>query len=214
MPDEPNISPVLDTLPDLLARFERPEFDDYVEELLKWNPQLGLVSKKSTPRIVARLVRRSVELWDFAVEYADLETGGRVVDVGSGGGFPGIVWKLMSPDLEVTLVDRKERKASFLTRVVTRLAIGGLHVIDADVFDIVRRERFRGAFDCVTMMAVAAPEEMAGPVESLLRPGGFFATMRGSDIKIIPDRIGDTLTVAASSAFDEGVFLLYKTPLA
>ena len=80
-------------LPATLAR--------YLSEILQWNPVLGLVSRRDPLAACGRLLFESIELGRLL----EIEHSRRIADVGSGAGFPGMVWALMCPHLEVVLVD-------------------------------------------------------------------------------------------------------------
>jgi len=168
---------VMAALGDLAARFS-PGLAAYVEDLLEWNPQLGLFSKPEPEATLAKLLRQSVVLWDFACE-ARGEVPGRVVDVGTGGGFPGLVWKLLSPALDVVLIERKARKAEFLDRVAHRLGRpDGLAVAAEDITVFARREPNRGSFDLAALMALGPSEAILRALDGVLAPGGVVVTVR------------------------------------
>jgi len=152
----------------------------YIDELLKWNPQLGLVSKRQPTETVAKLIQQSVELYDFTVAHTSAPVS-QVLDIGSGGGFPGLVWKLLDPSLQVTLIERKERKAGFLGRVAHRLSVPGIEVRAEDVHTTASISIYGGIYDAVTMMAVALTGGLAADIRKLLKPGGVLATIRPAD---------------------------------
>ena len=91
--------------------------DDYLRELLQWNDELGLVSKRDPLDACIRLVIESAELGDIAARVLT-SSEHRVADVGSGGGFPGVVWGFLFPQWNLVLIERREKKAAFLERVV------------------------------------------------------------------------------------------------
>src|SRR5215210_4878497 len=78
-----------------------------------------------------------------------------LVDVGSGGGLPGIPIKIVAPELEATLVESTAKKAHFLRRAVQTLSLDGATVTNARVEEIARTESYRGAYDIATARAVA-----------------------------------------------------------
>ncbi len=204
---------VVKALSDLSSRLDVHSLQIYLEELFCWNPTLGLISKREPERTAAKLVRLSVDLWDFAAGACGLSSTSarlRFVEIGSGGGFPGIVWKLVVPELEALLVERKERRAVFLERLVRRLALSNLEVIQGDAEVLAKDEAYREAFDMVVMLAVAPPEQMVSTIEALLRRPGYFCTVRGGAEKIIEDSLGRTLRLRRALAGEEGVFVLYE----
>jgi len=97
----------------------------------------------------------------------------RLVDVGSGGGLPGLVVLADRPDIDVTLVDRKERSCDVLRRAVRALgAMDRARVVHADLETLGQDPQWRGVFDAATARGVAPPSEVAELVLPLVRPGG------------------------------------------
>jgi 16S rRNA (guanine527-N7)-methyltransferase len=216
MPD-PNAndwSTVLASLAGAFPRLDRRVLEVFLEELFRWNPQLGLVSKRDTPAVVSRLVEQSVHLWDFIVEATPPEAARLcdVADIGSGAGFPGLVWKMLDPALQVELIERKERKVAFLERVIARTALPRVTATAADLRDLARREDRKGSLDLAVMIAVTDPENLAAPVERLLRTRGFFCFVRGREQTTPGEQLeGTALCRKAVRETAHGRFFLYET---
>ena len=84
------------------------KLERYLAEIVDWNEQLGLVSKRSTGDVLDRMVRQSAQLLYFVEDNSVFDPPDgriRIVDIGSGGGFPGIPLKVIRPDLRLTLFD-------------------------------------------------------------------------------------------------------------
>lgn len=97
----------------------------------------------------------------------------RVVDVGSGGGLPGLVVLVDRPDVQLTLVDRRERSCDVLRRAVRALgAMDRARVVHADLETLGHDPAWRGQFDAATARGVAPPPEVAELVLPLVAPGG------------------------------------------
>jgi 16S rRNA (guanine527-N7)-methyltransferase len=101
--------------------------------------------------------------------------GRRVADIGSGAGFPGMVWKIARPGMEVVLFERKERLAVFLERTSRLLGLQGLEVRAEDA----ALSPERGAFDVVTSKAAGRLGEILPVAGALLGPGGVYITAKG-----------------------------------
>jgi 16S rRNA (guanine527-N7)-methyltransferase len=96
----------------------------YVNLLLKWNDKVNLTSIRDPLEILYRHFCESM----FAAK-AVPRMGGRLADVGSGGGFPGLPLKIIRPELEVILVESNVKKATFLAEVVRELELSGARVL-------------------------------------------------------------------------------------
>ena len=104
---------------------------------------------------------------------------GRLADVGSGGGLPGIPIKIMKPDLTATLVESTGKKAAFLQYALDSLSLDGVEVANARVEDLGRAQEYRGAYDVVTSRAVARLSVVAEYCVPLLETGGRAIAMKG-----------------------------------
>src|SRR5260370_24023209 len=96
----------------------------YIDLLLLWNHKVNLTSITDPEEILRRHFGESM----FAAHSAFIETG-RLADVGSGAGFPGLALKLLAPDLEVFLIESVMKKATFLLEVVRHLNLTGVKVV-------------------------------------------------------------------------------------
>lgn len=101
------------------------QFKIYHRLLLEWNKRVPLISRADESRIVTRHFLESIGL----LTVIDFPFHARVLDIGSGGGFPGLPIKIVRPDLEMILVESKAKKARFLERVVEELKISGIQIL-------------------------------------------------------------------------------------
>src|ERR671921_2080393 len=108
-----------------------------------------------------------------------LSRAGRLADVGSGGGLPGIPIKIIRPDLATTLVESNGKKARFLQHAVDGLDLKGVEVANTRVEDLGRTLAHRRAYDVVTCRAVARLSMVAEYCMPLLETGGCAIAMKG-----------------------------------
>ena len=114
-----------------LEEFELPAYDDqvvqiqqYVKLLLAWNDKVNLTAIRDPLEILYRHFCESM----FAGISVPIEHG-RLADVGTGAGFPGLVLKVMRPALEVFLIESSIKKAAFLAEVIRELGLRGAQVL-------------------------------------------------------------------------------------
>jgi len=114
-----------------LAEFNLPAYDDqvlqiqqYIEILLTWNEKISLTAIRDPLEMLYRHFCESM----YAAG-AIQGRGGRLADVGSGGGFPGLPLKIIRPDLRVFLVESNLKKATFLAEVVRELGLNDTQVL-------------------------------------------------------------------------------------
>jgi 16S rRNA (guanine527-N7)-methyltransferase len=121
----------------------------------------GLVSGSA-----AELIDDSLVLLDL------LEEASRLVDVGSGGGLPGLALKLSRPELEVTLVESDQSKAAFLVQTAARLQLAGVEVVARPAEEVGQDARYRETFDVAVARAVAPMPALVELCLPLVRVGG------------------------------------------
>ncbi|HET9780273.1 MAG TPA: 16S rRNA (guanine(527)-N(7))-methyltransferase RsmG [Candidatus Dormibacteraeota bacterium] len=121
----------------------------------------GLVSGPAT-----QLIEDSLVLVDF------LDDARRIVDVGSGGGLPGLPLKLARPDLEVTLVESDQSKAAFLVQAAGRLGLDRVEVVSRPAEEVGQDPRYRESFDAAVARALAPMAVLAELCLPLVRVGG------------------------------------------
>ena len=97
---------------------------------------------------------------------------GRVLDLGSGGGLPGLVLVTYRPELELTLLEARQRACRFLREVVTALDLAGVAVIEARAEEAARRPDLRESFDAVAARSFGPPPVTAECAVGFLREGG------------------------------------------
>ena len=121
----------------------------------------GLVSGPA-----AELIDDSLVLLPF------LGDASRLVDVGSGGGLPGLPLKLRRPDLQVTLIESDQDKAAFLVQAARRLRLSGVEVVNRSAEEAGQDARYREAFDMAVARALAPMPVLAELCLPLVRVGG------------------------------------------
>jgi 16S rRNA (guanine527-N7)-methyltransferase len=103
---------------------------------------------------------------------AGLPHRGRVLDLGSGGGLPGLVLATYQPELELTLLEARQRACRFLREAVDTLALDGVAVVEARAEDAARRPELRERFDAVVARSFGPPPVTAECAVGFLRVGG------------------------------------------
>lgn len=148
----------VDTLRDALSRHQIELTDEQIElldrychALWDWNEKLNLTRHTDYEKFVARDVVDSMQLERF------LDSGERVLDVGTGGGVPGVILAIVRPDLEVTLCDSVAKKAKVVKDIVHQLQLD-VAVYHAPAQEVLATQRF----DTLVARAVA-------PLVKLLR---------------------------------------------
>jgi 16S rRNA (guanine527-N7)-methyltransferase len=160
-----------------VSRETEARLDRYVELLLEWQAKTNLVAPSTLPQLWTRHIADSVQLLSIA-------PSAKVwADLGSGGGFPGVVLACVLAETSgatIHLVERNAKKAAFLREAlrVTK-APGKVHL--ADIGDSV--DRITGPVDCVTARALAPLHQLIGFAEPLVKRGAKALLLKGQDVE-------------------------------
>jgi len=136
-----------------LSAAEATQFDKYIELLTKWQRVQRLVGSTDPMWIVEHLILDSLLFLRLLQPSAK-----SILDLGSGAGLPGLPIKIVSRDVDMTLIESRRRRASFLTSVVRELQLEGAHVVADRVED--REGELAGRFDAVVMRCAGDVDEL------------------------------------------------------
>ena len=152
----------------------------YVELLLAWNQRLNLTRIVDPAEIERRHLLDSLTCALPLVD--DDRTARYCIDVGSGGGLPGIPLAVAFPALQVTLLESAGKKAAFLREVVSELGLTGVTVRTGRAEEAARDPDERDAYDLVVARALAPLPVALELCLPFARPGGIAVLPRGSDL--------------------------------
>lgn len=114
---------------------------------------------------------------------ANLNRPLRVLDLGTGAGFPGIPLKIAYPDLEMTLADSLNKRILFLQDVIHELGLSGVQTVHARAEDLGRQTGYRESFDLVVSRAVANLSSLAEYCLPFVRMGGCFVSYKAAGVE-------------------------------
>jgi len=143
------------------------QFALFEEMLADWNQRLNLTRVPREQTVALHFLDSLA-----AARGADLSGGGRLIDVGTGAGFPGLPLKIAFPGLEVVLLDSTRKKLGFVEAVIDRLGLAGTRTLHARAEEVARERAYRQRFDFASARAVAALPVLAGWLLPFVRVGG------------------------------------------
>ncbi len=172
-----------DELADAAAAFGLPlteaqltQFQRYYELLIAWNEKMNLTAITEPREVAVKHIVDSLSAYDAAL-FAD---GMRVIDIGTGAGFPGIPLRIFCPGLRLTLLDSLQKRVGFLREIVSALGLAGVECVHARAEEAARQKPYRERFDVAVSRAVARLAVLAEYALPFVRVGGSFLALKGA----------------------------------
>ena len=148
---------------------------EYLSLMAKWNPVYNLTAIRQTDEIVSAHLLDSLAIIEMFDLWLEKKPEAKILDVGTGGGLPGVVLAIMRPQWSLTLIDPVHKKTAFLQQVKTQLQLDHLTVINGKVEDFPSEARF----DLITSRAFSSLVNFVQLSEHVLQTDGCFAAMKG-----------------------------------
>ena len=149
------------------------QLEQYARLLVEWNEKINLTAITDDAGIATK---------HFLDSLTAIQTGyvkGRVIDVGTGAGFPGLVLKIAKPEIELTLLDSLNKRVNFLKTVCGEVGINDIELVHARAEDGGKNRMYRGQFDTVVSRAVANLTVLSEWCIPFLKRGGYFLALKG-----------------------------------
>ena len=172
--EELNIYPTVDQLIKL---------DKFYKLLISWNEKINLTRITEEKDVYLKHFYDSLTI----VKVCDLTKEKSLCDVGSGAGFPGIVLKIMFPNLKITLIDSLQKRVNYLNEIIKELDLENIEAIHS------RGEDYHEKFDIVTSRAVANIEKLVNYTMHLVKEEGVFVAMKGDISKELTEQVENKL---------------------
>lgn len=171
------ISDYLDEIQIKLNDKQLMQFYKYMNLLIEWNKKINLTSIIEPEEIIIKHFVDSVIISKY------IEKGLKVIDVGTGAGFPGIPLKIVRDDIEIVLLDSLNKRVNFLNEVIKDIKLEKIQTIHARVEEFAKNKKYRENFDAVISRAVANMSTLSEYMLPLTKVGGKMLSMKGPDFE-------------------------------
>lgn len=147
----------------------------YGNLLLEWNEKINLTAIKDPEGVLYK------HFYDCILFFKNvkLPEGASLIDVGTGAGFPGMVLKIVRPDIKVTLLDSLNKRLIFLNDVIEKLGLKGIETLHMRAEEAGKSKKCREKYDFATARAVANLPVLMEYCTPLIKVGGTFVSMKG-----------------------------------
>ena len=171
------------------------KLEKYKEILLDYNEKVNLTSITDSDEVNIKHFLDSLSL--FKTNY--LIGNKKIIDIGSGAGFPGMVIKIYNPDLKLSLVDSLNKRIKFLDKVKEELNLEGIENLHARAEELARNKDYREKFDIAISRAVANLATLCEYCLPFVKVGGYFIAMKGPGYKEELEEAKSAIEILGSS---------------
>ncbi len=158
----------------------RKRIHQYLSLIREWNDRIGLVSKADVCDLETKHLADSLSLAAYVQKFCGLK--GRYLDIGSGAGFPAIPLAIILPEIDMSLVERSQKRVGFLRMAKGRLGLEQIDIVLGEFPDAVRKV----APSVITARAVEHPTRVIKGIVPFLQSGAVFLSQFKETEHIVP----------------------------
>ena len=162
-----------------LSQADRAKFSTYKELLKEWNEKINITTITEDDEIDVKHFLDSLSCLSLDL-FDDKKS---LIDIGTGGGFPGIPLKIMRENLDVTLLDSLNKRIIFLDEVIKDLGLRNIRAVHGRAEELSRTKEYREKFSIAISRAVASLDTLSEYCLPFVKVGGHFIAMKGPEIE-------------------------------
>ncbi|GCD09434.1 16S rRNA (guanine(527)-N(7))-methyltransferase RsmG [Clostridium tagluense] len=155
------------------------QFMRYKDLIQEWNEKVNLTAIKEDEEIVKKHFIDSIKVFKFK----ELKSAKNIIDIGTGGGFPGIPMKIIKPEINIVLLDSLNKRINFLNEVIKELQLKNIKAIHGRAEDFAQEAQYREKFDVAVSRAVANLTVLSEFCIPYVKVGGYFVAMKGPAVE-------------------------------
>ncbi|MGN1034278.1 MAG: 16S rRNA (guanine(527)-N(7))-methyltransferase RsmG [Oscillospiraceae bacterium] len=153
-------------------------FEGYYNFLIEYNQKVNLTAITQKDDVIIKHFLDSIILLNFF----KLKTNSKLIDIGTGAGFPGVPLKIVQPDIDIVLLDARNKKIEFLNQLLNLLNLSG-GAVHASAQELVKEQGFLHNFDIVVSRAALNITNFVMFSAGFLKPGGMMVAYKGFNIE-------------------------------
>ena len=181
------------------------KFYRYMNLLIEWNEKINLTAIIEPKEIILKHFIDSLTI----IKYIDKNK--KIIDVGTGAGFPGIPIKILREDIEVTLLDSLNKRINFLNEVINELKLENINTIHSRIEEYAKNKKYREKFDIATSRAVANLTTLSEYLLPMVKINGIAICMKGSEIEDELLKSKKSINILGGKISNIDSFMLAKT---
>lgn len=191
------------------------KFYNYMLGIIDWNDKINVTAITEKKEFLVKHFIDSLTISRF------IEDGKRLIDIGTGAGFPGIPLKIAYPNMEVTLIDSVNKKLNVIREVSNSIKLNKLEIIHSRAEDLANNSKYREQYDYVTTRAVSNLSTIAEYMIPFLKIGGKAICMKGPNyedelkdaekaISILGGKIEKVENLLISNEIERNIIIISK----
>lgn len=183
-----------------LTSYQQEQLKKFYHLLISWNEKINLTRITSENEVYLKHFYDSLTI----TKVIDLNKINTLCDVGTGAGFPGIVLKIVYPNLKITLVDALQKRVNYLNEIIKELDLSDIVAIHS------RGEDLKEKYDVVTARAVANITKLLNYTMHLVEENGVFIAMKGNITEELTPAVQKAISKKYSIEKIEEFYLPYE----
>lgn len=153
------------------------KYYNYMNLLIEWNEKINLTAITNPDEIIIKHFIDSITIDKY------IEKNNKIIDVGTGAGFPGIPLSILRDDLDITLMDSLNKRIKFLDEVRELNHLNNISTIHGRAEELGKNKNFREKYDIATSRAVAPLNVLLEYMLPFVKVGGYCICMKGSNVE-------------------------------
>lgn len=162
----------------VLSKKQLENIKRYAEELVLWNKKVNLISRKDEENIIEKHILHSLSI----LKMIDLKNKAKCLDIGTGGGLPGIPVKIAREDISMLLIDSIAKKIKITQMLALHTGLRNISAKTIRAEDLANDSQYISKFDCIMSRAVSKIEVMLDYGKPLLKKDGQIALLKGGNL--------------------------------
>lgn len=178
-------------------------FDKYAELLVYWNERINLTAITDPEEIIYKHFLDSLIL----LKYVNIPTRAKLIDVGTGAGFPGVALLIARPDLDITLMDSTKKKLGVIEDILKNIGLSA-NIVHSRAEEAGKSKEFREKYDFVTARAVSNLRDLSEICIPFVKPGGYFIPLKGAGVNEEIDTAKGAIDTLGGKLIKSDIFTL------
>lgn len=194
---------------------DEKEFYKYMKNILEWNEKINVTNIKEEKEFIIKHFVDSLSISKYINNFS------RVLDIGTGGGFPGIPLKLANKTIKETLIDSVNKKIMVVNDGIEKLELKDIEAIHTRAEDLAKKEEYREKFDFVVTRAVSNLSTISEYMLPFLKVGGRAICMKGPNyeeelenaqkaINVLGGTIEKIENIEVSKQYERNIIIILK----